>query len=462
MDLFNQPLKHQPESMDLFSQPELAGTPLAEKLRPALPDDILGQSAAGHYLKRIRQGGHPSSLILWGPPGSGKTSYARALMAELSSGQNSTPNSTRTSKLNCQSRFGNATDLGAKDLREIGQKAQYDRKAYQIQTVLFVDEIHRLNKSQQDVLLPFLESGDLILIGATTENPSYELNRAVLSRCQLIVFERLTNETLKKLVSKAFAKLNLSAESVLTANAQSSLIDFADGDARKLLGFIENISSYWGSSKNTPENTPEALSELDIQKIVGALALGYDRDGDQHFDLLSALIKSVRGSDADAGLYYLARMLKGGEPPLIIARRLVVLASEDIGNADPRALSVAIAGAQAVELVGLPECSINLAQVITYMASAPKSNRSYLGLRKAEQLVEARGSLKVPLPLRSSKTQAMKGLGYGAGYIYPHDCPKGFSHQSYLPEELKGTEIYSPSERGFEKQISEFKKWIKS
>jgi putative ATPase len=429
--------------MDLFQHGQIQspGTPLAERLRPADAALVLGQPAAEKILRRVRQSGQLSSLILWGPPGTGKTSFALALIGEMK----------------CETLSVNAVEVGAKTLRELGQKARDTRLQFQRQTVLFIDEIHRLNKSQQDVLLPFIEKGEFVLIGATTENPSYELNRALMSRCQLVVFERLSDLHLRQLTQRAFGSLELKSERFLTEAALENLLVLADGDARKLLSIVEILVQLQGATEVTFPLSSEALRD-----VVGTRALGYDKNGDQHYDVISAFIKSIRGSDANAGLYYLARMLKAGEDPIFIARRLVILASEDVGNADPRALSLAVAGAQAVELIGLPEGAINLAQVVTYLASAPKSNRSYMGLRQAQEAVERTGTLPVPLHLRSSKTALMTQLGYGQGYVYPHDEPKNYASQIYLPEALQGEEFYIPSDRGFEKQIQEFQKWLKS
>lgn len=428
--------------MDLFSSqaPEnLPGTPLAEKLRPKTRGSLLGQSKVLAQIDRYVKSGYLPSLIFWGPPGTGKTTLAQALALEF------------------KAEFVaiNAVESGAKALKEIGEGARMRRLQYQTQTILFVDEIHRFNKAQQDVLLPFVEKGDLILIGATTENPSYELNRALLSRCRLVVFERHSEKSLSELLENAFTGQNLKATEVLSSEALNSLISWADGDGRRLLLGLEEVFSWVRSGESTP------LSIEMIQDLLGKTPIGYDKQSDQHYDVISSFIKSIRGSDADAALYYLARMLKGGEDPVFIARRLVILASEDVGNADPRALQVAVAGTQAVELIGLPEGAINLAQVVTYLASAPKSNRSYMGLKKAQEYVERTGTPALPLKLRSAKTAAMKDLGYGKDYQYPHDFPKHWVNQSYWPEGLEKETFYEPGDTGFEKQIKEYLKWLK-
>jgi len=427
--------------MDLFSAQtprDLPGTPLAERLRPLRRQELIGQERVLKQMERYVQSGFLPSLIFWGPPGTGKTTLAQALAHEFEAEFISV----------------NAVETGAKALKEIGEAARLRRQQYQRKTILFVDEIHRLNKAQQDVLLPFVETGHLVLIGATTENPSYEINRALLSRCRLVVFERHDASSLKKIFERAQTEGLVPEHEKLQPELQEHLFSWADGDARRLLVGIEEISSHFKQSK-------EALTLESLQFLLGGTVLGYDRQSEQHYDVISAFIKSVRGSDADAALYYLARMLKGGEDPVFISRRLVILASEDVGNADPRALQVAVAGAQAVELIGLPEGAINLAQVVTYLASAPKSNRSYLALKKAQQFVDSTGTQPVPLSLRSSKTPEMKALGYGKDYLYPHDHPRHWVAQNYWPKDLKAESFYQPSQQGFEKQIIEYKNWLK-
>lgn len=512
---------------DLFSTistQSLPGTPLAERLRPRTRHQFLGQPKVMEQIERYLKSGRLPSLIFWGPPGSGKTSLAQALAHETAANFVTL----------------NAVESGAKALKEIGEKARLDRLHYQQQTILFVDEIHRFNKAQQDVLLPFIEKGDLTLIGATTENPSYELNRALLSRCRLLVFERHQRESLIRIFAKVLIeddffkdliesnsetpeqKNKLSVEFVnqrdsgelnfvstqstnteqqsaietkisevlqqhidnVSSNVESSvesvpiqqqtldfilthlmqieafdfLLSWADGDARRFLLAVDEILLFF--KHRTSEKS--ALSLQQLKDLLGQSVIGYDRASDQHYDCASALIKSIRGSDADAALYYLARMLAGGEDVLFIARRLVILASEDIGNADPRALQVAVAGLQAVELVGLPEGAINLSQVVTYLASAPKSNRSYLALKKAQSYVQKTGTPSIPLKLRSADTPEMRGLGYRQGYQYPHDFPKNWVQQNYWPDGLTPENFYQPGENGFEKQIAEYSKWLKS
>jgi putative ATPase len=445
-------------AMDLFTSlaaENLPGTPLAEKLRPKDRKDLLGQVKVLQQIDRYVRSDYLPSLIFWGPPGTGKTTLAQALAREFKAEFVSI----------------NAVESGAKALKEIGEAARMRRLQYQTQTILFVDEIHRFNKAQQDVLLPFVEKGELVLIGATTENPSYELNRALLSRCRLVVFERHDEASLKDLMKKAFASESirgriLTPQDALTPEAQDLLVSKSDGDARRMLLGLEEIFAHFRSQENLPEGDArnlvvEPMSPETLQSLLGTTPIGYDRQSDQHYDVISAFIKSVRGSDTDAALYYLARMLKGGEDPVFIARRLVILASEDIGNADPRGLQVAISGLQAVELVGLPEGAISLAQVVTYLASAPKSNRSYMALKAAQAYVERTGTPPIPLHLRSSKTAPMKEIGYGKGYKYPHDFPKHWTEQEYWPDDVERESFYEPDEIGFEKQILEYRKWIK-
>jgi len=500
-------------TMDLFTHAQKTspeGQPLAELLRPARLEDMLGQPKIlgdGAPWRRLLQAGQIPSLLLWGPPGCGKTTFA-LLLAQ---------------KVNAEFITINAVETGAKALRELGEAGRRRRLEYRRRSLLFIDEIHRLNKSQQDVLLPFVEKGDLILVGATTENPSYEINSALLSRCRILVFERLEERDLRSLAERACAVRGSTLDSLLTPEALKRLIEFADGDGRRLLNTMEillnlktasAVSSQMSaqsslsssssatqspsirpssvqpssvqlssvqpsegqSSAQSPEddedeeedfasNVAEPVWPLDVAtfaQLLDAPSLRYDKAADEHYDTISAFIKSVRGSDPDAAVYYLARMIKGGEDPVFIARRLVILASEDIGNADPRALTVAISGLQAVELVGWPEAAISLAQVTTYLSSAPKSNRSYMALKKAQELVESTGTVPIPLSLRSAKTTSMKELGYGKGYGYSHEGEKGYVPQRFLPEELGDVSLYEPTDHGFEKNIRQYLKWLKS
>lgn len=432
-------------SMDLFSASGAASqsSPLSEILRPKNLDEIIGQdktlgpkSKLGQMLRK----GYLPSLIIWGPPGTGKTTFALALSQHFSA-----------HFVNI-----NAVDSGAKTLREIGEQGKDRRLQYQQKTILFVDEIHRFNKAQQDVLLPFVEKGDVVLVGATTENPSYELNRALLSRCRVVVFERLSAEDLSKIVTRAETHYKKTLERILTKEAIDNLLEYSDGDARRLINSLEILYNF------TKDEEEGALLDVnDMRELLQQNPLGYDKNSEMHYDLISAFIKSVRGSDPDAAVYYLARMIDGGEDPIFIARRLIVLASEDIGNADPRAISVAVSGLQAVEAIGLPEGAISLAQVTTYLASCPKSNASYMALNKARELVEKTRTLPVPLHLRSAKTALAKDLGYGRDYKYPHNYPTGWVDQEYIPAEVEKSPLYEPTNRGFEKNIREYLSWMK-
>lgn len=427
--------------MDLFEAVSKSdnGAPLAERLRPTRLEDYRGQANVRKVLAPfLEKPDQLPNIILWGPPGSGKTTLAR-ILAEQS----------KMHFINL-----NAVETGAKEIRELGDQAHYRKIQGLGRTLMFIDEIHRLNKGQQDVLLPFTEAGDFILIGATTENPSYELNSALLSRSRVVVLNRLSDSDLGQIFERAAKELGVEHTQFLTLDGRSSLLEFADGDARKMLTAMDTLAAHY-------QVRPEPLAREDLAEILQKPALRYDKKSDEHYDTISAFIKSVRGSDADAAIYYLARMLKGGEDPVFIARRLVILASEDIGNADPRGISVAVAGLQAVELVGMPEAQISLAQVTTYLASAPKSNASYLAINAALAAVEKTGTLPIPLSLRSSKTKLNKQQGYGEGYKYAHEGPTGWQNMEFLPEGLRGQKFYEPTDRGFEKTMKQYLDWMK-
>jgi putative ATPase len=433
--------------MDLFTQvhAESSSAPLAEKLRPQSLKAFLGQehilAKYSSILKQFQEG-HWISLLLWGPPGCGKTSFVKALLPYFS-------------KVGYVEE--NAIDLGSKKLKEIGETARYKKTVENVPTVLFIDEIHRLNRGQQDVLLPFVERGDVVLMGATTENPSYELNSALLSRCRVLVFQPLEEKSLFTLLQRGCEYLSLQSGDLFVPEVEADLIRSCSGDGRKLLNTLEEIYLYYLENKESFPLSTKAFQELNFVQ-----SLRYDKDRDEHYDTISAFIKSVRGSDPDAAIYYMARMLEAGEDPVFIARRLVILASEDIGNADPQALTISVSALQAVELVGMPEARINLAQAVTYLSSAPKSNAAYLAINKAMDVVKQTGNLPIPKALRSAQTALAKKEGYGKDYKYSHDGAKGWQSQTFLPDKIKDQKFYEPTERGFEKRISEYLKWMKS
>ncbi len=438
MDLFEFADEHNPRGH----------LPLGERMRPKRWSDFVGQSRVHQELSRYLNHPFLPSLILWGPPGCGKTTFAKML-------------SSRSDRLFVEV---NGVEVGAKALAEEGERGRRRRIERSQSTVLFVDEIHRLNRAQQDVLLSYVERGDLTLIGATTENPSYRLNGALLSRCRLIVFDRLSVGDLHKLLERALAEKGIKEEQILTSEAISLLLESCDGDGRRLFNVVESLihrhrERVFPNGPAEPSKlpleihwplTPEPLTPEQVKELLGTSHFFHDQTGDLHYDTISAFIKSIRGSDPNAGLYYLARMLEGGEDPLFVARRLLILASEDVGNADPQAISVALAGFQAVEVLGMPECGITLAQVVTYLARAPKSNRSYLGLLRAKEDVKRWGHLPIPAPLRSAGHSAVQAKGVGIGYKCPHDEPNGWVEQDYLPSEIRSQVYYEPSGRGEE------------
>ena len=416
--------------------------PLAEKMRPQTLKDFIGQVKVigkKSWLREALKAEAPlPNMIFWGPPGTGKTSLARLF--------------SKNSKAFWL--HVNAVDTGAKALREMGHEGHKRKIEKQQQTCLFIDEIHRLNKSQQDVLLPFIEAGDLNLIGATTENPSYEMTPAFLSRVKVLIFEALPEDQLEELLEKSLKIFHTTKQEAFEKEALDKLLSFAKGDARQLLNSLELIMSQ--------KKSPQAVDVEFLENILSYSPNYYGEKKEEAYNCISAFIKSMRGSDPDASLYYLARMLESGESPTFIARRLMIFASEDVGNADPRALTVATSGMQAVEKVGLPECGINLAQVTTYLACAPKSNRSYKAFLEAKKVVQETGTTPaIPHTLRSGQNTFCKNLGYGKDYKYSHDGQKGYVPQNYLPQKLSGLKLYEPSSRGFEKNINEYLKWMK-
>lgn len=432
--------------MDLFETQAQVNDlrPLAEKLRPQNFEQFIshlkGNPGFENILAQLKSG-QVFSLILWGPPGSGKTSFANVI----------------SKSLNTFFVQEHAVDLSTSKIKALCEDSKrrmlYDSK----KTILFIDEIHRLNKSQQDIFLPFLEQGYVYILGATTENPSYELNKALMSRCRLLVFEPHNEKNLMSIFLKALNFEKIKRKDFLSDDAIEALILNSSGDARMLLNAVEElIRAYQLKTLEFP------LDQKALDKSLSQAGIAYDKSSEEHYNVISAFIKSIRGSDADAGVYYLARMLKGGESPVFIARRLVVLASEDIGNADPTALNLAISTLQAVELIGLPEARINLAQCVCYLACAPKSNASYKAINKAMEEVELTGALPVPKSLRSAKTALMKEQSYGKGYKYSHDYSKHWVDQEFFPEKMKNKKFYEPTEIGFEKRINEYLKWLKS
>lgn len=391
--------------------------PLAERLRPRTLDDYIGQQhlvGEGAVLRKMIDAGRISSFILWGPPGVGKTTLAQIIAHRLE-----TPFYTLS-----------AVTSGVKDVRDVIERAQKGKFFNEASPILFIDEIHRFSKSQQDSLLGAVEKGVVTLIGATTENPSFEVIRPLLSRCQLYVLKSLEKDDLLKLLHRALTEDVILKERQIELKETDALLRYSGGDARKLLNILELVVEA-ASKDDTIIVTDQLVAERLQQN-----PLAYDKDGEMHYDIISAFIKSIRGSDPDAALYWLARMIEGGEDPKFIARRLVISASEDIGLANPNALLLANAAFDAVQKIGWPEGRIPLAEATVYLATSPKSNSAYLGIDAALELVRRTGNQPVPLPIRNAPTQLMKDLGYHDGYIYPHDYPGHFTPQQYLPDAL--------------------------
>ncbi len=406
--------------------------PLAERLRPVDLNTFIGQThlvGEGAILRKVIESGVLPSMILWGPPGVGKTSLANVIANTLK-----LPFFTLS-----------AIAAGVKDVRDVIDKAKRHGNA-----ILFIDEIHRFNKAQQDALLGAVEKGTVTLIGATTENPSFEVINALLSRCQIYILKNLDKEELKILANYAITKDSDIKNTGIKITEWDALFSISDGDGRKLLNLIELVSQNLDSDK-------EVSNDL-VKKIAQQQQIHYDKNGELHYDIISAFIKSIRGSDPNAGVYWMARMIEGGEDPKFIARRLLILASEDIGNANPTALVLANACFDAVNKIGWPESRIILSQCVTYLASSPKSNAAYMAINEAQQEVRNSGNLQVPLPIRNAPTKMMKEKGYGKNYKYSHDFEGNFAPQEYLPDEIKERTFYNPGNNKREEELRNFLK----
>jgi putative ATPase len=427
--------------MDLFENDDLSfeQRPLADRMRPRTLDDFVGQErllGAGKSLRKAIEAGRLSSILFWGPPGVGKTTLAE-IIAVMS-----------------KSKFYSfsAVTAGVKDVKDVALKAQQDLKFAGIRTILFLDEIHRFNKAQQDYLLPHVEKGDLILIGATTENPSFEVNSALLSRLRVFILDPLQPEAIRKILIRALTDNTHGLgqhDLEVDDSGMDLIVSLAGGDARTALNILDAGADHVGG------NPRKIIDASVVQEAAQRRNLLYDKQGEEHYNLISALHKSLRDSDPDAGLYWMGRMLEGGEDPLYVARRLVRFASEDVGLSVPQALEQAVAAFQACKFVGMPECALALAQVVVYLALAPKSNSleaAYIAVKKE---IGESGALPPPLHLRNAPTGFMKEIGYGKGYKYAHDFPGAQVDQEHMPEKLKGRKFYYPTDRGFEKTLKE-------
>jgi putative ATPase len=414
--------------------------PLPERVRPQTLAEFKGQEhlvGEGKPLRKMLDSDNLSSFILWGPPGTGKTTLAKIISRQT----------------NSEFFQLNAVSSGVKDVRRIIEIAKENLK-YGKRTILFIDEIHRFNKAQQDALLSSVESGELILIGATTENPSFEVIPALRSRARVYVLEELSKSDLENIIDFALEKDEFLSSLNIVEIDKEFLIYASGGDARIMLGILETVVT------NNLDKEEIRVTREEIENVLQRKNVLYDKGGEEHYNIVSALIKSIRGSDPDAALYWLARMLEGGEDPLFIARRLVVLASEDIGNASPNALVLAEAAFSAVHKIGMPEARIILAQCVTYLASSPKSNASYVAIEKAMADVKSKPLFPVPLKLRNAPTKLMKDLGYHKDYRYAHEGKGNFVLENYFPEELKGRQYYFPTDNGIEKSLKErLKAW---
>jgi|TARA_B110000971_G_scaffold51967_1_gene52656 putative ATPase len=414
--------------------------PLAEILRPKKVHDIVGQIellGEGQSLKVAIEGKSLPSMILWGPPGVGKTSVAHVI----------------SNCIDAEFLSISAVLSGVKEIREAIEKAQFMKEHQQRNTILFVDEVHRFNKSQQDAFLPHIESGLITFIGATTENPSFEVNSALLSRCQVYVLKALNEKELESILDKA---LKLYPERSINEGARNLVVTYADGDARKLINLVEMLLGSHAADNSS------AIDELDVKKIVADKTRRFDKGGDQFYDQISALHKSVRGSDPDAALYWLFKMLDGGADPLYLSRRIIRIAIEDIGLADPRAQTIALEAYQIYERLGFPEAELALSNAVIYLSMAPKSNSAYHAYNMVKKYIANQGHFNVPIHLKNAPTKLMDNLGYGKNYRYAHNEDHAYAAgEKYFPDELEPVEFYKPTDRGLEKKISEKKLFLR-
>ena len=414
--------------------------PLADRMRPKDLKEFVGQKhliGSGKIISVLLKQDQVPSLIFWGPPGSGKTTLAKIIAMETKS----------------HFEFYSAVEVGVSEIKKVVRQAKERLEDSGQKTILCIDEIHRWNKTQQAILLPHVEDGTVILIGATTENPSFEVIGPLLSRTKVLTLNRLEREDFQKIIERALSDKERGLgkfRAQLTQEALELLVESANGDARTVLNALEIATNL-----TKPKQGKRLINLEKITQALGSKKLLYDKGGEEHYNVISAFIKSLRGSDPDAGVYWLARMLEAGEDPEFIARRMVILASEDVGNADPKALPLTVAAFDAVRFVGLPEAALNLAHVATYLATTPKSNASYMALKRAKADVKATLNEPVPLHLRNPVTDLMKGVGYGKGYKYAHEFPEGFVKQQFLPDKLKGRKYYEPKNIGYERYIKE-------
>ncbi len=409
-------------------------SPLAERMRPSSLDHLIGQEhlvGPKGILRRSIEAGRVPSMILWGPPGTGKTTLANIIANQVK-----LPFHTLS-----------AISAGVKDVREVIGNIRPGSKA-----ILFIDEIHRFNKSQQDALLGAVEKGTITLIGATTENPSFEVNAALISRCQVYTLNHLTKEQLRSIIDQAMAEDAEMKKVEIDIQETEALFNLSGGDARKLLNLFELVI------KSFEKDGKSSLTDERVIEVAQRKTVLYDKKGEMHYDIISAFIKSIRGSDPNAAVYYLARMIEGGEDVKFIARRLLILSSEDIGNANPTALVIANSTFQAVNVIGYPESRILLSQCVTYLACSPKSNASYMAINKAQQEVTRSGDLQVPMAIRNAPTKLMKDQGYGKGYKYAHDYPGGFAEMEFFPDSLQNTTFYEPGKNAREEEMRKFLK----